>query len=343
MNNSALYEELDLAVEKILSGERLHSAELDPLVAELIPLADDLRCAPRPEFRARLLAELECPLPAEVVPIRPAVFSSMFAAQGYPVVRTNFAISSALHVAAIALLCTSGLWVATRPVVQSNQRLISTDVAPYLPPARTISGGGGGGGDRDKVEAPKGEAPRFAREQVTPPAIVLRNNAPKLAAEPTVVGPPDVKLARLTETGDPLSRVLGAPSNGVGIGGGVGSGVGGGVGSGIGVGVGPGTGGGVGGGVFRIGGGVSAPRALYDPDPEYTDEARKAKLQGVVLLWAIIGPDGVAHDVRVSRSLGMGLDQKAIEAVKKWKFNPARKDGQAVAVQINIEVNFHLY
>jgi TonB family protein len=142
--------------------------------------------------------------------------------------------------------------------------------------------------------------------------------------------------------GDPLSN-LNLPSNGTGSGGGVGSGSGGGVGSGRGPGVGPGWGGGVGGGPYRVGGGVSAPRAIYAPDPEYSEEARKAKYQGTVVLWVVVGSDGRPRDVKVTRSLGLGLDEKAIEAVKSWKFDPAKKDGQPVPVQISVEVNFRLY
>ena len=77
--------------------------------------------------------------------------------------------------------------------------------------------------------------------------------------------------------------------------------------------------------------------------PEYSEEARKAKYQGTVVLWMIVDPNGSPRDVRVTRSLGMGLDQKAIEAVRKWKFEPAMKDGKPVAVQISVEVNFRLY
>jgi TonB family protein len=173
--------------------------------------------------------------------------------------------------------------------------------------------------------------------------VIVRNENPKLAVEPTVVVPPRISLPTTGPLGDPLSNVLGPPSSGTGSGGGIGSGSGGGVGSGRGPGVGPGYGGGIGGGVYRVGGGVSAPRALYAPDPEYSEEARKAKYQGTVVLWVIVGPDGRPHDIRIQRSVGMGLDEKAIEAVRTWKFEPARKDGQPVAVQINVEVNFRLY
>jgi TonB family protein len=144
-------------------------------------------------------------------------------------------------------------------------------------------------------------------------------------------------------SGDPLAAILNPPSNGIGSGGGIGSGVGGGIGSGTGPGVGPGHGGGIGGGIYRVGGGVSAPRAIYDPDPEYSEEARKAKHQGTVILWIVVGADGRPRDIRVQRALGLGLDEKAVEAVRTWRFAPAMKDGHPVAVEVNIEVNFRLY
>jgi TonB family protein len=88
---------------------------------------------------------------------------------------------------------------------------------------------------------------------------------------------------------------------------------------------------------------VSAPRPIFDPDPEYSEEARKSKYQGTVLLWTVVGPDGLTRDIRIVRSLGMGLDEKAIAAVRTWRFAPAMKDGHPVAVQVSIEVNFRLY
>jgi periplasmic protein TonB len=98
-----------------------------------------------------------------------------------------------------------------------------------------------------------------------------------------------------------------------------------------------------GGAVFRVGGGVSAPKVTYGPNPEYSKKARKAKYQGTCVLWLVVGADGKPRDVKVARSLGLGLDEKAVEAVSKWRFDPARKDGQPVAVQINVEVTFRLY
>ena len=260
-------------------------------------------------------------------------------------------ISVALHILAIGgivALSITGAKVVQQKPQEQKVTLVNPDLSEIMPmqPKKMQSiQGGGGGGDRDKIEAPKGKGPKTSMQQITPPAMVIRNDHPKLAVEPTVVVPPTVKLAsNMPNLGDPLSKMpSGPPSNGVGAGAGIGSGSGGGVGSGEGAGVGPGKGGGIGGGVFRVGGGVSAPRALQTPDPEYSEEARKAKYQGVCILWLIVGPDGHPRDVKVARSLGMGLDQKAIEAVKKWTFEPAMKDGKPVAVQINVEVNFRLY
>lgn len=97
------------------------------------------------------------------------------------------------------------------------------------------------------------------------------------------------------------------------------------------------------GGSLQVGGGVSAPRAVYAPDPEYSEEARKKKFQGKCVLWLIVPPDGRPRDIKVAgEPLGLGLDEKAIEAVSQWRFEPALKDGKPVAVKIKVEVNFRL-
>ena len=275
--------------------------------------------------------------------ILPTLFGEGYGTYG---VRPNhFVLSFLAHILAIAIFAISGLFfVSHKEEIKRRVTDVVVDISPYmLPPSDTKAGGGGGGGDRDKLAASKGALPKLSREQFAPPAAVIRNPDPKLAVEPTVVVPPEIKLPHDGPLGDPMSAVLGPPSNGTGFGGGIGSGSGGGVGSGRGPGVGPGWGGGIGGGPYRVGGGVSAPRAIYSPDPEYSEEARKAKYQGTVVLYVVVGADGRPHDLRVTRSLGLGLDEKAIEAVRTWKFDPAKKDGQAVAVQVNIEVNFRLY
>jgi periplasmic protein TonB len=287
--------------------------------------------------------ELRSPVPRQLEPVLPTLFGEGCGL--YKARPTTFVFSFVGHVAVIAILLTSGQYVVShRREIRRQVIGVITDVSPYvLPASASQAGGGGGGGDRDKLAASKGALPRFAREQITPPAVVVRNEDPKLAVEPTVVAPPLLQLPQTGVLGDPLSAVLGPPSNGPGFGGGIGSGSGGGVGSGTGPGVGPGSGGGIGGGVYRVGGGVSAPRAIYSPDPEYSEEARKAKFQGTVVVWVIVGPDGRTRDIRIQRSLGMGLDEKAVATIHTWKFEPARKNGVAVAVQVSVEITFRLY
>jgi TonB family protein len=97
------------------------------------------------------------------------------------------------------------------------------------------------------------------------------------------------------------------------------------------------------GGYYRVGGEVSAPRAIKSRDPEYTNAARNAKIKGSVVLWLVVNEQGLPEHIKVQKSLGYGLDESAINAVKHWKFKPATKDGKPVAVMINIEVNFDLY
>ena len=220
------------------------------------------------------------------------------------------------------------------------------DIAPYVPqaaPKKQQMGGGGGGGDRSPVPASKGKLPKPAPRQFVPPAAGVHTPNPKLVMEPTIIVPSDVQLPNVNMPmwGDPLAKV-GPPSNGPGSGGGIGSGSGGGVGPGNGGGFGPGSGGGVGGGVFKVGGGVSSPSLLHKVEPEYSEEARKAKFQGTVMLYVVVDEKGSPRDIRVVRPLGLGLDEKAIEAVQKWRFRPGYLNGKAVAVAATVEVNFRL-
>jgi TonB family protein len=256
-------------------------------------------------------------------------------------------LSLLIHVSVIALLFT----VASTKAVQDKVREIvhltaPVDLQPYQPkmePKKVAMGGGGGGGDRSPLPPSKGRLPRQSLKQFTPPMAVVNNPNPKLVMEPTIIVPPNVPLpnVNLPNYGDPLAKI-GPPSNGPGSGGGIGTGSGGGVGSGKGGGFGPGEGGGVGGGVFRVGGGVTAPTLVYKVEPEYSEEARKAKYQGTVVLYVEVDPTGHARNLKVVRSLGLGLDEKAIEAVNKWKFRPGYKDGKPVTVAATIEVNFRL-
>jgi periplasmic protein TonB len=256
-----------------------------------------------------------------------------------------------VHIALFGLIAASAVF-GHQVVQQVQKREVVTLIAPSpdsyaLPVAKKVVSGGGGGGDLDHLEAPKGRLPKLAMQQITPPAIVVRNEHPKLAVEPTVVVPPQVRMAdnHVPNLGNPSAPVMPSapPSNGTGSGGGIGSGSGGGVGVGHGPGVGAGSGGGIGGGVYKVGGGISAPQPVSTPDPEYTQEARNAKTEGTCILWMIVDQQGHPRDIRVVRGLGFGLDARAIEAVKQWKFQPALKDGQPVNVQISVEVGFHLY
>jgi len=266
--------------------------------------------------------------------------------------RSNGLVGSAIvHVVILALIL--GATIFGHQVVQKvQQREEVTLIAPSpdtyaLPVAKKVVSGGGGGGDHDIVAPTKGRLPKVALQQFTPPQIIIHNQHPKLAVEPTVVVPPQVHMAEnhLPNLGAPTAAALPSapPSNGTGTGGGIGTGAGGGVGVGHGPGVGAGSGGGIGGGVYKVGGGISAPQPVTTPDPEYTEEARNAKAQGTCILWLIVDDQGNPKDIRVVRGLGYGLDAKAIAAVKQWKFHPAMKDGQPVNVQISVEVGFRLY
>ncbi len=254
--------------------------------------------------------------------------------------------SFVIHATIAALLLLVGTNKTVQNAVKESVTLVAPDLAAYIPkaaPQKQTMGGGGGGGDRSPLPASKGRLPRAALRQFTPPMAVVNNDNPKLIMEPTIIAPPNANLPQvnMAQYGDPFAKA-GPPSNGPGSGGGIGSGSGGGVGSGRGGGVGPGEGGGIGGGVYRIGGGVSAPTLLFKVEPEYSEEARKAKFQGTVVLYVVVDEKGMPQQLRVLRPLGLGLDEKAVEAVQKWRFKPGVKDGKAVSVAATIEVNFRL-
>jgi protein TonB len=257
--------------------------------------------------------------------------------------------SSAAHVILLALIIGVPLIPIHRPLRFVDKPHIETPLifpgVDLLKPAKQEIGGGGGGGDRDPLPASLGRLPAFSMRQITPPVAVLRNPTPKLPVDPTVAVPPDIQIiakANLPNLGDPKSYAI-IPSNGPGDRGGIGTGSDDGVGPGHGPGVGPGEKGGYGGDSFRMGKGVTAPRLIYQTDPEFSEEARKAKYQGNCVLGLIVDPSGHPTNIRVLNALGMGLDQKAIDSVKNWRFEPGKKDGRGVAVEIAVEVDFHLY
>lgn len=280
----------------------------------------------------------QAPLPFEVKPVRVKEIWSKDENFGWTQV-----ISIGLHVALIGLivipLFTKVLPSSTE--AKNKTDVLPLDISPYaakLPAGAKVAGGGGGANDHTTAPVNRGKVPKFQMTQFTPPQVKIQNPNPKLPMDPSLLGPPDLKVANIDAPtfGDPLANGV-SESLGHGNGTGIGSGSGGGLG--------PGEGGGTGGGAFRAGvNGVGMPSCIYCPDPQYSDEARKAKYQGVVVLMVVITLDGRATNIQVVKSPGLGLDEKAIEAVRQWKFRPAvGPGGKSVPTQVPIEVTFRLF
>jgi TonB family protein len=280
-------------------------------------------------------------LPPLKLTSKPVKVQDIWGLYGYN--KRSWASSALFHVTIVALAFTLASNKTVQQAVKNTATLIMPlDIAPYTPTV-TKQSGGGGGGDRSPLPASKGKLPKFSTRQFTPPMVVVNNPDPKLIMEPTIIVPLDANIpnVNMAQYGDPLAKI-GPPSNGPGSGGGIGSGSGGGVGSGRGPGVGPGEGGGFGGGAYRVGNGVTSPTIISKIEPEYSEEARKAKFQGTVILSIEVNEKGLVQNPRVLRPLGMGLDEKAIEAVMKWRFRAGYKDGKPVTVLAQVEVNFRL-
>jgi TonB family protein len=259
--------------------------------------------------------------------------------------RKSSLISVGIHLLVIAIILAVLFWRPKRPAVAEVIPPPNFNVTPFLPLGEKPMGGGGGGGDRSITPAAQGKLPPIAKTQFVPPDEVIRNPKPKLAVAPTVVMPKNINLpnSAMPNLGDPLTAVRGPASNGTGSAGGIGSGNSGGVGPGSGAGVGPGSGGGYGGGIYQVGGGVRPPVVIFAPEPEFSEAARMAKYQGVVVVQAIIDARGLPRDLKVIQALGMGLDENALAAVRQYRFKPATLNGHPVAVYENIEVDFHIY
>jgi TonB family protein len=145
----------------------------------------------------------------------------------------------------------------------------------------------------------------------------------------------------VTQAGLPVeSKSQTSASQGPGKGGGIGTGSGTGLGEGDGNGIGPGSGGGTGGGPFRPGSGIEPPVLVREIRPVYTTEARRRAIEGDVLLDIVIRENGTVGAIRVTRGLDAGLDQKAVEAVRQWRFEPARRRGAPVEVVVEVAVEF---
>jgi TonB family protein len=258
-------------------------------------------------------------------------------------------IALALHIGLIALLVAPLYQTTTYPppaVIMIGSH--TSGISPYtwrLPTGENQAHGGGGGGDRNPIPPSTGRPPSFAFVQLTPPTVTIRNQSPALAAEPTLVGNPALRIAgpSLLNFGDPLQTSV-TDSNGPGTSGGIGNGHGTGIGNENGPGLGPGEDGGTGGGPYSAGThGYGSPSCVYCPDPKYPEAARQVKFMGTVTVQVVVNPDGRASDIVVIKDPGMGLGEKAVEAVKTWQFRPALgPNDKPAATRVNIEVQFRL-
>ncbi len=240
-------------------------------------------------------------------------------------------------VAIYALLLLLIFWLLQKKVAilspQKPVQIVELDAPPPKAPPKAVSMGGGGG-QRGPTPVTKGTPPKFAEHQIIPPKAPPLEE-PKIKMAPTIEVQKDLKMA----SSIPQIGVANSPLVGMSMGNGSGTGLG----SGNGSGLGPGSGGNTGGGPRRIGGGVSAPILTYSVEPEFSEEARKAKVAGNVLVNLYVDTKGNPTHVRVIRGVGMGLDEKAIEAVRQYKFKPAMENGKPVLVELNVEVNFQIF
>ena len=266
-------------------------------------------------------------------------------------------LSLFVHIALIGFLLLMIRQPETPAQQAENVVFINTPiVSPYEGDGRD-GGGGGGGGKNQPLPPATGRMPETTRVQMIPPDP--ENPKPLVPVEDlmqqvaSVQMPIDIPQDQSLPIGD-IAPPNYSMSSGPGSGGGIGTGRGTGVGSGSGAGVGPGSGGGMGGGSgggigsgigpYVVGGGVKAPSVLFEAKPNYTEEARKARIEGIVLLQLVVRKDGSTDSFKVVRGLGYGLDESAISTIaNKWRFKPGTKSGVPVDVQILIEVSFRLY
>ena len=251
-------------------------------------------------------------------------------------------IAFGIHGVLLFALLVVPIFISVSPSTEAKNKLDVTplDISPYiskLPAGDKKAGGGGGANDHTTTPVNKGKVPKFRMTQFTPPQVHPVPD-PKLAMDPSLLAPPDLKIVNpnLPTFGDPLAN---GNSDSLGHGSGTG------IGSGDGGGLGPGSGGGTGGGAFRAGvNGVGSPVCIYCPLPEYSDEARKAKYQGSVTLDVLVTTDGRVMDPRVIKGPGLGLEEKAIAQVRNWKLKPAiGPSGKPVNARVIIEVAFRIF
>lgn len=267
-------------------------------------------------------------------------------------------VSTSLHglvVAALLVITSIGFTNA-----DERTELIDKDLQPVRLVFFAQPGpGGGGGGGGLKMRTPPPKAERKGERKISSP-IPARKVPPPLEPKPKPVEPPPAPLEAkvLPPVMAPVVPIAAdksdregvlkevpketPPSQGPGAGGGAGSGQGTGLGEGKGSGIGDGEGGGMGGGPYRPGSGVEPPRLLKEVRADYTDEGRRANVTGEVVLEIIVRRDGSVGDVKILQRLGAGLDQKAVAAVRQWRFSPARMKGTPVDVVVEVAVEFKL-
>ncbi len=267
--------------------------------------------------------------------------------------RSALGCSAAAHACALLALVAAttrgvSMPTAAEPRSRPHDTPASTVTRIVFLPSPGRGGGGGGGGNRQPGPIRQAEGIghdrttlRIAKPLTIVPSSDVIDRVPALPAlvldaVPLASGTRDV--VGLPEGGVPDSL-----STGTGSGGGVGTGTGTGIGSGTGPGLGEGSGGGTGGGVYRPGGSVSAPRLLSQVRPTYTADALARRVQGSVVLEAIVTAAGVPADIRVVRSLDADLDRRAIEAVAEWRFDPGRLAGRPVNVLVTVVLDFTIH
>jgi TonB family protein len=266
------------------------------------------------------------------------------------------ALSGTLHAAMAA-----GLVLLTTLGMARPQALVTPDEKTAMRLVFLVTpgpGGGGGGGGRVEPAPPppaerkgveKMRSPVPARRPpppVDPPVLVKPVEPPPIKVEPVVAPVVPVAADPRDRAGVPWISKEPPPqeteSHGPGNGGGTGMGQGTGIGEGIGAGIGPGSGGGTGGGPYRPGTGITAPAILREVKPDYTEEGRRRHLEGDVVLEIVVKGDGSVGSVKLLQGLGAGLDQRAIDAVRQWRFSPAKRYGVPVDVVVEVAMEFKL-
>jgi TonB family protein len=267
------------------------------------------------------------------------------------------AVSSTLHVALMALLFLATFNLAPRAAA------LKTDDRPAEPMRLVFlatpgpGGGGGGGGLLQKTAPPKAmrEGHRAISSplprRVEPKPVAPAPKPPEAKPEPPLKAEqlPTMIAPIITAPADTRSRIgvltqttVENESHGPGVGGGAGTGKGTGLGEGDGRGIGPGSGGGTGGGPYRPGSGIEPPRLLREVKADYTEDARQRGIAGDVVLEIVVRRDGTVGDVRILQGLGGGLNDRAVQAVRQWRFSPAHRLGAAVDVIVEVAVEFKL-